>query len=163
MEEKAALNAHLKRNLEAELQALINKEDNLTELYRLSKIREDIYNRQIDAIADEKIRINESIARYKEITKDIKATVDNLLDIAGNLSDIMHNATPNKQNKLLKLLIKDCTLNDKELKYTVRAPFDKFIQCNNPTQWFKDPTSDIETYAKIADEVKMVKEQVLLK
>ena len=162
MEEKAALNAHLKRNLEAELQALINKEDNLTELYRLSKIREDIYNRQIDAIADEKIRINESIARYKEITKDIKATVDNLLDIAGNLSDIMHNATPNKQNKLLKLLIKDCTLNGKELKYTVRAPFDKFIQCENPTQWFKDPTSDIETYTNIADEVKMVKEQVLL-
>ena len=162
MEEKAVLNAHLKRNLEAELQALINKEDNLTELYRLSKIREDIYNRQIDAIADEKIRINESIARYKEITKDIKATVDNLLDIAGNLSDIMHNATPNKQNKLLKLLIKDCTLNGKELKYTVRAPFEKFIQCENPTQWFKDPTSDIETYTNIADEVKMVKQQVLL-
>lgn len=134
----------------------------ITELYRLSKIREDIYNRQIDAIADEKIRINESIARYKEITKDIKATVDNLLDIAGNLSDIMHNATPNKQNKLLKLLIKDCTLNGKELKYTVKAPFDKFIQCENPTQWFKDPTSDIETYTNIADEVKMVKQQVLL-
>lgn len=74
----------------------------------------------------------------------------------------MHNATPNKQNKLLKLLIKDCTLNGKELRYTVRAPFDKFIQCENPTQWFKDPTSDIETYTNIADEVKMVKQQVLL-
>ena len=74
----------------------------------------------------------------------------------------MHNATPNKQNKLLKLLIKDCTLNGKELKYTVRAPFDKFIQCENPTQWFNDPTSDIETYTNIADEVKMVKQQVLL-
>ena len=67
-----------------------------------------------------------------------------------------------KKNKLLKLLIKDCTLQDKELKYTVRAPFDKFIQCNNPTQWFKDPTQDLDTYAKIADEVKMVKQQVLL-
>lgn len=48
------------------------------------------------------------------------------------------------------------------MKYTVRAPFDKFIQCNNPTQWFKDPTQDLDTYAKIADEVKMVKQQVLL-
>lgn len=47
-------------------------------------------------------------------------------------------------------------------KYTVRAPFDKFIQCNNPTQWFKDPTQDLDTYAKIADEVKLVKQQVLL-
>lgn len=162
MEEKATLNAHLKRNLQEELQILVNKEDNLTDLYVSGKIKEEIYNRQINAIADEKVRLEESIARYKEITKDIKATVDNLLDIAGNLSDIMHNATPNKQNKLLKLLIKDCTLNGKELKYTVRAPFDKFIQCNNPTQWFKDPTSDIETYTKIADEVKMVKQQLLV-
>ena len=162
MEEKATLNAHLKRNLQEELQILVNKEDNLTDLYVSGKIKEEIYNRQINAIADEKVRLEESIVRYKEITKDIKATVDNLLDIAGNLSDIMHNATPNKQNKLLKLLIKDCTLNGKELKYTVRAPFDKFIQCNNPTQWFKDPTSDIETYTKIADEVKMVKQQLLV-
>ena len=74
----------------------------------------------------------------------------------------MHKASPLKKNKLLKLLIKDCTLQDKTLKYTVRAPFDKFIQCNNPTQWFKDPTQDLDTYAKIADEVKMVKQQVLL-
>ena len=102
----------------------------LTDLYVSGKIKEAIYNRQINAIADEKTRLEESIAKYKEITKDIKATVDNLLDIAGNLSDIMHNASPNKQNKLLKLLIKDCTLHDKKLKYTVRAPFDKFIKCN---------------------------------
>ena len=134
----------------------------LTDLYVSGKIKEAIYNRQINAIADEKTRLEESIAKYKEITKDIKTTVDNLLDIAGNLSDIIHNASPNKQNKLLKLLIKDCTLHDKKLKYTVRAPFDKFIKCNNPIQWFKHPTQDLDTYAQIADEVKMVKQQVLV-
>lgn len=86
----------------------------------------------------------------------------NLLDIAGNLSQIIHNASPIKQNKLLKLLIKGCTLQDKELKYTVRAPFDKFIKCDSPTQWFKNPTQDIETYTNIANEVKLVKQQVLV-
>ena len=162
LEEEAVMNANLKRNLQTELQILINKEDNLTDLYVSGKIKEAIYNRQINAIADEKTRLEESIAKYKEITKDIKATVDNLLDIAGNLSDIMHNASPNKQNKLLKLLIKDCTLHDKKLKYTLRVPFDKFIKCNNPVQWFKHPTQDLDTYTNIADEVKMVKQQVLL-
>lgn len=162
MEEEAIMNANLKRNLQSELNTLVNKEDNLTDLYVSGKIKENIYNRQINAIADERTFLEESIAKYKEITKDITTTVDNLLDIAGNLSDIMHKASPLKKNKLLKLLIKDCTLQDKTLKYTVRAPFDKFIQCNNPTQWFKDPTQDLDTYAKIADEVKMVKQQVLL-
>ncbi|MBP3686777.1 MAG: recombinase family protein [Alphaproteobacteria bacterium] len=162
LEEEAIMNANLKRNLQTELQILVNKEDNLTDLYVSGKIKEDIYNRQINAIAKERTFLEESIAKYKEITKDIKATVDNLLDIVGNLSDIMHNASPNKQNKLLKLLIKDCTLHGKKLKYTVRAPFDKFIKCDSPTQWFKHTTQDLETYAKIADEVKMVKQQVLV-
>ena len=125
-------------------------------------VKENIYNRQINTISDERTFLEESIARYKEITKDITTTVDNLLDIAGSLSDVMHHASPLKKNKLLKLLIKDCRLHDKELKYTIRAPFDKFIQCNNPTQWFKDPTADIDTYTNIADEVKLVKKQVLV-
>ena len=53
-------------------------------------------------------------------------------------------------------------LHDKKLEYTVRAPFDKFIKCNNPAQWFKNPTQDLETYTDIADEVKMVKQQGLV-
>lgn len=69
----------------------------------------------------------------------------------------MQNASPNIQNKLLKLLIKDCTLHDKKLKYTVRAPFDKFIKCDSPAQWFKNPTQDLDTYTSIADEVSYCK------
>lgn len=162
MEDTALLNANIKGNLQTELRILENKEDNLTDLYVSGKIKETIYNRQINEIDIERTRLQDSIAKYKEITKDIKSTVENLLDIAGNLSQIIHSASPVKQNKLLKLLIKDCTLQDKELKYTVRAPFDKFIKCDSPTQWFKNPTQDLDTYTDIADDVKLVKQQVLL-
>ena len=162
MEDTAVLNANIKGNLQTELRILENKEDNLTDLYVSGKIKETIYNRQINEIDTERTRLQDSIAKYKEITKEIKTTVENLLDIAGNLSQIIHDASADKQNKLLRLLIKDCSLHDKELKYTVRAPFDKFIQCDSPTQWFKNPTADIETYTNIADEVKLVKQQVLV-
>lgn len=162
MEDTAVLNANIKGNLQTELRILENKEDNLTDLYVSGKIKETIYNRQINEIDTERTRLQDSIAKYKEITKDIKTTVENLLDIAGNLSQIIHNASADKQNKLLRLLIKDCSLYDKELKYTVRAPFDKFIQCDSPAQWFKNPTADIDTYTNIADEVKMVKQHVLV-
>ncbi len=162
MEDTAVLNANIKGNLQTELRILENKEDNLTDLYVSGKIKETIYNRQINEIDTERTRLQDSIAKYKEITKDIKTTVENLLDITGNISDIMHNASADKQNKLLRLLIKDCSLHDKELKYTVRAPFDKFIQCDSPTQWFKNPTQDLDIYANIADEVKMVKQHVLV-
>lgn len=122
LEEEAVMNANIKGNLQTELRILENKEDNLTDLYVSGKIKETIYNRQINEIDTERTRLQDSIAKYKEITKDIKATVENLLDIAGNLSQIIHNASADKQNKLLRLLTKDCSLHDKELKYTVRAP-----------------------------------------
>ena len=62
---------------------------------------------------------------------------------------------------LLKRLLTNCVLDGEVLKYKIKAPFDKFIKCNNPIQWFKLPTQDLDTYAQIADEVKMVKQQVL--
>ena len=86
----------------------------------------------------------------------------NIVSIASDLKHVFDIATTSQKSALLKLLLKDCKLNGKELKYTVKAPFDKFIQSNNPTLWFNNPTQDIDLYTNIADEVKLVKEQVLL-
>lgn len=43
LEEETVMNANLKRNLQTELQILINKEDNLTDLYVSGKIKEAIF------------------------------------------------------------------------------------------------------------------------
>ena len=162
LDDTSTLNKNIKSRLEAELKNLENKEDNFTVLYGDSKIREDLYNRQINAIAEEKERIKEDLKKYKDVGNDVKSTMEDVLDIIGNIPYIMKKASPTKQNELLKLLITDCKLKDSTLIYTVRPPFDKFIQTDSPTQWFKHPTQDLDTYANIADEVKMVKQQVLV-
>lgn len=76
IEDTAILNANIKGNLQAEFRILENKEDNLTDLYVSGKIKETIYNRQINEIDIERTRLQDSIAKYKEITKDIKTTVE---------------------------------------------------------------------------------------
>ena len=162
LDDTSTLNKNIKSRLEAELKNLENKEDNFTVLYGDRKIREDLYNRQINAIAEEKERIKEDLKKYKDVGNDVKSTMEDVLDIIGNIPYIMKKASPTKQNELLKLLITDCKLKDSTLIYTVRPPFDKFIQTDSPTQWFKHPTQDLDTYANIADEVKMVKQQVLV-
>lgn len=158
LDDTSTLNKNIKSRLEAELKNLENKEDNFTVLYGDRKIREDLYNRQINAIAEEKERIKEDLKKYKDVGNDVKSTMEDVLDIIGNIPYIMKKASPTKQNELLKLLITDCKLKDSTLIYTVRPPFDKFIQTDSPTSWFKNPTQDLDVYTSIVDEVKMVKQ-----
>ncbi len=162
LEDTASVNKTIKRRLETELQNLENKEDNLTELYADGKIREDLYNRQINSISEERARIKEDITKYKDIGTDVKSSIEDVLDIVGNISYIVKKATPDKQNKLLKLLLTDCKLKDTTLTYTVKAPFDKFIKAGNPTLWLKNPTEDIEVYKDIAEDVEIAKKQLCL-
>lgn len=162
LDDTSTLNKNIKSRLETELKNLENKEDNFTVLYGDRKIREDLYNRQINAIAEEKERIKEDLKKYKDVGNDVKSTMEDVLDIIGNIPYIMKKASPTKQNELLRLLITDCKLKDSTLIYTVRPPFDKFIQTDSPTSWFKNPTQNLDAYTNIADEVKMVKQQVLV-
>lgn len=158
LDDTSTLNKNIKSRLETELKNLENKEDNFTVLYGDRKIREDLYNRQINAIAEEKERIKEDLKKYKDVGNDVKSTMEDVLDIIGNIPYIMKKASPTKQNELLRLLITDCKLKDSTLIYTVRPPFDKFIQTDSPTSWFKNPTQNLDAYTNIADEVKLVKQ-----
>lgn len=148
LEENSKINRHVKRRLLDELKILENKEDNLTDLYCQNKIREDIYNRQIVDIANERTRITETIEKYKDIGKDIKESIDKVLDVAGSISHIMKTADPKTKNKMLKLLISDCKLSGDKLIYTINKPFDKFISAPSPKLWTTITMNNLEEFGE---------------
>ena len=89
--------------------------NNLTGLYCQNKIREDIYNRQIADILNEKTRITETIEKYKDIKKRLKKTLIKFLMLLEDLS-YYENTVQRTKDKMLKRLIFDCKLsrnNDK--------------------------------------------------
>lgn len=61
--------------------------------------------------------ITETIEKYKDIGKDIKESIDKVLDVVGSISHIMKTADPKTKNKMLKLLISDCKLSGNKLNY----------------------------------------------
>lgn len=67
LDDTSTLNKNIKSRLETELKNLENKEDNFTTLYGDGKIREDLYNRQINAIAEERERIKEDLKNIKTL------------------------------------------------------------------------------------------------
>ena len=76
--------------------------------------------------------------------------VERIIEIAGNLSNIMKTADYKIRNQLLKLLLKDCTLKDGKLTYNVREPFSAFISTDIKTTIPDYITNNLQEFNKIA-------------
>ena len=134
----------------------------MLDFYLEGKLPQAAYEAKQEQIAKQRQELETTAEKYKTIDSSMKENICKVMSMSCNISEIFDKASPTRKNQPLKILISDCKLNGKELKYTVKAPFDRFIQYNNPIQWFNNPTQDIDLYTNIADEVKLVKEQVLL-
>ena len=88
--------------------------------------------------------------KFITITSEIKDVVERIIEIAGNLSNIMKTADYKIQNQLLKLLLKDCTLKDGKLTYNVREPFSAFISTDVKKTIPDYITNNIQEFNKIA-------------
>ncbi len=132
----------------------------MLDFYLEGKLPQATYEAKQEQIAKQRQELEATAEKYKTIDSTMIESICKVMSMSCNISEIFDKASPTRKNQLLKILISDCKLNGKELKYTVKAPFDRFIQYNNPIQWFNNPTQDIDLYTNIADEVKMVKEQV---
>lgn len=91
------------------------------------------------------------------ISKDIQITVNEVLDIAANVSDIMKGANPTQKNKLLSLMLAECYLDGQKLIYKLQKPFDKLVNLKNANTWFDFDKSDIKEYEAMAEKVQMYK------
>ncbi|MBS4771138.1 MAG: hypothetical protein KHX61_01375 [Proteobacteria bacterium] len=92
--------------------------------------------------------ITETIEKYKDIGKDIKESIDKVLDVVGSISHIMKTADPKTKNKMLKLLISDCKLSGDKLNYTINKPFDKFISAPSPKLWTSITMNNLEEFGE---------------
>lgn len=95
--------------------------------------------------------------KYADISKDIQITINEILDIAATVSDIMKEANPTQQNKLLSLMLAECYLDGHKLIYKLQKPFDKLVSLKSVSTWFDFDKSDIKEYETMAEKVQMYK------
>ena len=91
--------------------------------------------------------------KYITITSEIKDAVERVVEIVGNLSNIMKTADPKVQNQLLRLLIEDCVLDGDQLKYNIRPPFSAFMNVDVKEEIPEYISNNIQEFSKIAHPV----------
>ncbi|MBR3662656.1 MAG: hypothetical protein IKN67_05200 [Alphaproteobacteria bacterium] len=122
-----------------------------------NKINESVYNKKKAEIDTTRAELEATSAKYEIISDEIKNAIDMVFDITGDISQIMDAVTPKEQNQLLNILLEDCKLDGQRLIYQLRAPFNKFVQCNDPKEWVNLNMADFNAFAKVAEEAISIK------
>lgn len=135
IKEQSAAKASIKREITNKLNELKAKERRVLDFYFDGKIDKAVYESQKTEIDAERAELERTSDKYTEINHDIKQTIENVLDVAAQASKIMQHATPHQKRELLGLLLKDCVLDGKTLKYTLQKPFDKLLKRPNNMDW----------------------------
>jgi hypothetical protein len=113
-------------------------------------ITKEEYQEEKAKMEAEKQQLELNAQKFITITSEIKDVVERIIEITGNLSNIMKTADYKIRNQLLKLLLKDCTLKDGKLTYNVREPFSAFIATDIKTTIPDYITNNLQEFNKIA-------------
>ena len=157
MIEDSEANAVMKRQIANELNQLEAREKRIKDCFFDGDITREEWNEEKAEIATKREELQHTAEKYADISRDIQYTVNEVLDIAVCASEIMKKATPEQQNNLLGLVLKDCYLDGQKLVYTLNKPFDKLINMKNNDNWFDFDKSDVPEYDRLANQVQIYK------
>ena len=135
LNDTSAFNKKMKSDITNKLNEIKFKEDNLLDFYLEGKLSQDKYEEKQKQFSQMRQELEQTAEKYKNIDAEMKENIMKTMDLACNISKIFDMASPEKKNELIRILISDCKLNNKQLEYTVNKPFDKLINCKSCKEW----------------------------
>ena len=135
LEEEQSFNLGIKKSLEIRIADMKDTYKRVFDLYVRGKIPEDLYEAKNAELKAEEQDLQEQMARYSQIDKDIKAVSECVLEISGNLRKIFDCSKPVIQNQILRLLVSNTVLSNKKNRISLAKPFDLFLKNPDCMMW----------------------------
>ena len=107
----------MKRKITTELNNLEARERRIKDSFFDGDITREEWQEEKANIVAKREELQRTAEKYADISKDIQITVNEVLDIAATVSDIMKEANLTQQNKLLSLMLAECYLDGHKLIY----------------------------------------------
>lgn len=119
-----------------------------SQITKLEKRIDRLYEDYVDEKIDETFHIRKS-EEYKESIKKLKTqlstfetsnnsrleTVSHLLELSRNAHNLFKSGDYNQKRKLVKMLLSNLELKDKQLRWQLKKPFEMMAFCNNNSTW----------------------------
>lgn len=93
-------------------------------------ISSELYAEIVDELTTRQQELDKQLVKLTHSNKSFMVTASYLLDLAQRAPLLFENASPRLRQKLLKFLLSNVELFDKQLSYIVNDPFKTFIEAN---------------------------------
>ncbi|GHU01861.1 resolvase [Alphaproteobacteria bacterium] len=143
LEKESDMNATTKKSITQRLNGLKAKEDRLFDFYLDNKIPQETYDTKKAEIEAERTELQQMAEKYAEMGDDMTETIENVVDIAGNLRNLMRSSCEEQKRAILALLLTNPKLKDATLCYCLQKPFDRLLKTPDCTHWLGDKDSNL--------------------
>lgn len=99
---------------------------------RITAIDYDKYAKKYN---DEKVELERKLVEYTNNDKSFVVTSSYLLRLASKAKDVFESSQPEKKNKILKMLLANCQINQKRLQLNLLKPFDGLLLAMKSQNW----------------------------
>ncbi len=113
--------------IRAEHDRLRQKDDNLLEAFLDKSITKDVYDKKHQEYHDKMQSLNLELEEHDKGNHDYKTTVATVFSIARRAKEIFESSEPSEKRAFLNYLLQNPTVQEKNLEFTIRSPFNLIL------------------------------------
>ena len=88
-------------------------------------------------------KIMDELDAHNNADDSFNDTIIDVLNLASNAHEIFRLSTTEKKRKLINLVLSTVKLNGQKLEYTLRSPFDAFVNLGKKEKWWDREDSNL--------------------
>lgn len=103
-----------------------------------------MYDKKLQEFRDKQTEIKNSMDRLQKADEEYYITASYILNLANRAYDLFLSSEPDIKRQLLKLLLKNCEINDGSLRYTLNYPFSAIFNYTKRHNWLPGQDSNLQ-------------------
>lgn len=128
--------------LHSESEQVSRKLDDLLDLLMDKSITKDAYDRKYTQLINRRLEINEQLERHHTGNERFKIALSSLIELASKALDLFERSNTDEKRQLIGYMFSNLELEGAKLRYTLRKPFDLFVDLASYKKWLPGPDSN---------------------
>lgn len=129
--------------LHKESEVLLQKQDQLLDLFMDKSITKDAYDRKRTQLSNRQVEINEQLERHHSGNEQFKIALSSLISLASNIVELFDRSNTDEKRQLIGYMFSNLELEDSKLRYTLRKPFNLFADLASYKEWLPRKDSNL--------------------
>jgi len=130
------------KSLHKESEDITKKQDRLTDLLLDESITKDVYNNKLSQLISRQQEINQLLEQHHKGNEQFKIAISSLITLASHAYDLFESSTTDEKRQLLGYAFSNLELEGGKLRFTLREPFNLFVDLASCQDWLPRPDSN---------------------